>query len=287
MRSEPAEAAPNGKVAYSALVAAPGGEVSGASIDWAFCTMPKPLADLGDVAVPCFVLAADYLVPLGVGPAAAGKIPGNACHQFGPDGPESAPGQPPGRPVDPDGTGGYYQPVRLIWPNGGDYLLAAGVTRLGCGLAGATTETLAAFKTAYVPNTNPSISRLTAAAALVHPDKNLNPGGVLGAAVGRGKSLELHVFWPTCDTPPCAGAEPYAFYDPAARALGTRREAMLASWFATGGTFASDRTGPSESGLDAANTWIAPDDAGDVTMWIVLRDDRGGSAWQRYRFHVE
>ncbi len=272
MRSDPAEAAPNGKVAYAALAIDPSGEIA-PPIDWAFCTKPKPLADLGDVAIDCFVLQADHLVPLGVGAVAAGKIPGSACHQFGPDGPQAAPGEPPGRPIDPDLSGGYYQPVRLLAPEGDGYLLAAGATRIGCGLAGATSEALQAFKQAYRANQNPSIDAVTADGRTLAPE-----GPPLEVAAGA--ELHLAARWPECPAAPCAGAEPYAHYDPIARTVGARTESMLVSWFATAGSFASDRSGETAP-RTSENTFTAP--AGDVTLWLVLRDDRGGTAWHRYR----
>ena len=39
------------------------------------------------------------------------------------------------------------------------------------------------------------------------------------------------------------------------------------------------------SGVRAEET-PAPDTSGDVALWVVLRDDRGGTAWQRHRVRV-
>jgi hypothetical protein len=33
--------------------------------------------------------------------------------------------------------------------------------------------------------------------------------------------------------------------------------------------------------------WIAPTTAGEVKLWVVVRDDRGGSSWEEYRVNVE
>src|SRR6478609_3422170 len=152
VRADPAEARPGQTSTYTALVVDEKGERTDAPIDWAFCGEPKPQADLNDVATACFVLQADYLTPLGTGLHASGAVPVNACRQFGPDVPESMPGDPPGRPTDPDSSGGFYQPVRLILPNGGEFVLAAGEQRITCGLPGATSETFKAFQQGYRPN---------------------------------------------------------------------------------------------------------------------------------------
>ena len=72
------------------------------------------------------------------------------------------------------------------------------------------------------------------------------------------------------------------------RRLQIRREAIRVSWFATAGKFDVDRTDRSADDTTAtsSNTWTPPAHAGDVHLWIVLRDDRGGSGWQSYRISV-
>jgi hypothetical protein len=297
---------------HHALLVDEHGEREDAAIDWAYCSEPKPQGELNDVATGCFVLTADYLSPLGVGLGVKGTLPANACRQFGPDVPESKPGEPAGRPADPDTTGGYYQPIRLILPNGGAYLLAAGETRLTCGLSGATSEALLAFKSAYRSNENPVIEGV---ALLGTGDQALAPddGSAAPLAVAAGKAVRLRVSWPDCpakascgdgicspgeDAASCAadckaphgcgGAERFVYYDPGSQALSPRREAMAVSWFSTAGSFASDRTGQDEAAArrNADNTWTAPARAGEVVLWVVLRDSRGGVTWKRYRLAV-
>src|SRR5882672_4342413 len=94
-----------------------------------------------------------------------------ACKQFGPDVPMVMPGQTPGRPVDPDPTGGYYQPVRLIAPEEGVDIVGLGETRLACGLAGASPDLLEAFQGRYHANINPAVESLSAVGgASLHTD---------------------------------------------------------------------------------------------------------------------
>src|SRR5206468_1568139 len=75
-----------------------------------------------------------------------------------------------------------------------------------------------------------------------------------------------------------ADSERYVTFDLASQSLADRREAMRVSWFATGGTFDTDRTGRAEEDLATVteNTWTAPSSAAKVHVWIVLRDSRGG-----------
>lgn len=303
VRSEPAEAAAGAAISYRALVADPSGTLAGAAIDWAFCTLPRPVAEANDVAIACFRRSADWILPLGVGEAVAGKLPLNGCRQFGPDVPEGKPGEPAGRPTDPDATGGFYQPVRLILGDSdADYVLALGQTRLVCGLPGATREVLEDFRARYRTNENPTL----ASVEVVH-------GGAADALTGSdasaptrlapGERVLLRATWPTCPvtatcgdavcspdesaascaddcTAPrgCEGAESYVAYDVATRSVGPRREAMRVSWLSSAGAFDDDRSG--RAGDDLATSvevaFTAPEAPGRVPVWVVLRDERGG-----------
>jgi hypothetical protein len=289
VRAEPPEAAPGAAVGYTALLVDGSGERADVPLDWAFCNKQKAQSDLDDVDALCFVPAADYLAPLGAGAAVSGKLPLTACSLFGPDVPPAQAGMLPGRPVDPDLTGGFYQPVRLLFALAADdYLLAAGESRLVCGLPGATPETTADFKARYRVNQSPAPAKVTAGEedTTLAPDDGTSPA----FAVKAGSALPLTASWPVCPADAaCAGAEPYVAYDPVTRAVVARREAMTVSWFATAGSFATDRSGRGEEdeGTTAANTWTAPAQAGPARMWVVLRDSRGGVSWQRYRLEVQ
>jgi len=304
----PAEAKPGTMVAYSALLVDGTGERPdlAAGIHWAFCNQPKPLSDLDDVTAACFTLDSEsFLTDLGQGPTATGALPLQACSLFGPDAPPSMAGMPAGRPADPDPSGGYYQPVRLILQAAGQLVLAAEESRITCGLPGATSTTLASFTSEYQPNTNPTITSVVAVDA--------QTGSPL-ASVAAGQTVTLRTSWPACapGMTSCGGAEAYALYDEQSQTVTPRCEAMTVSWFATTGTFAVDRSSPDagaggglqvlDGGVDggapgavvaacdgatfADGQWTAPTTPGTALVWAVLRDDRGGVAWQRYSIDV-
>ena len=262
VRIEAPEVAPGGTVETIALWADPTTTaVAEAPLEWAFCTRRKGFSEPGPVASACLAPQSEDLVVYGAGTEATGTVPANACRQFGPDAPDAVAGEPPGRPVDPDGTGGFYQPLRVRH----DDAYALGQVRLRCGLPGATPAQATAFRDGYIPNANPAIDAVE-----------------LPSTVRAGEVVELTVAWKACEDAPCTGSEPYLWFDPSRRELATRREAMRVSWFATAGAFETGHAGRSEAEADqafATGTWTAPTEAGDVQLWIVLRDDRGGVTW--------
>jgi hypothetical protein len=278
-RGTPAEAAPGDDAKFEALVVGPQGTLLSGPIDWAFCTAPKPLSEQDDVSPSdCFVLNGPDIAPLGVGPSVAAKVPDNACRQFGPDVPETKNGEPPGRPADPDASGGYYQPVRLIMPSAdADYVLALHEQRIRCGLAGAPPEVAAELKKTYIANTNPALGELRVNGTVNPRDDGMTPPMTLAV----GSKITLDVAIPTCKVgEACGGVEVYPRYNPITRTLEPRAEVLQIGWFATDGTFDADRTASLENGFQL------PSSAGDIHLWIVARDDRGGADYAAYRINV-
>ena len=212
----------------------------------------------------------------------SGALPSGGCDLFGPN------GMPPGRPVDPDPTGGYYQPVRLILQADGQTVLGAVGSRILCGLPGATSVTSSQFAQDYQANMNPAKPSVGAVAASGSVTPLPPDDGEPGLTVKAGSTVKLQASWPPCPTSPCGGAETYVYYDTGTQALSMQREAMTVSWFATGGSFVSDLTGRAsdDEGTTTDNTWTAPATGGAVLVWVVLRDDRGGVSWERYRLDV-
>jgi hypothetical protein len=108
--------------------------------------------------------------------------------------------------------------------------------------------------------------------------------------VSAGQSLSLEVAWPACPSVPaaCGGAEAYVYVDPTSKQIASGRESVVASWYATAGTFDLDRVG--RDGTDTATTvdngWTAPTSPGPVHLWVVLRDARGGVGWGSYTLMV-
>jgi hypothetical protein len=310
VRADPGEAPEKGALHFSALVAGAGGRLS-LPIEWDFCNAREPLAELGPVSSQCLQATGDWFSPVGVGTDVASTMPTGACSRFGPNVPQATGTQPPGRPVDPDGTGGYYQPVRLVMNGATGPLVGLAETRISCDIP-ASPDQLVIFKQHYVANTNPKVDSLTAGStALVTDDSGQSN------AVAAGQALALQAAWAACPRPtgvcgdqycdlsetptscpadcmnpaPCTGAETYVNLDLASSQLVTQREGMEVAWFATAGSFDNDRTGtaPDDPTPFTTNTWRAPSPAaagGRVYLWVVLRDDRGGVGWAEYALDV-
>jgi hypothetical protein len=311
VQAEPAEAAPREQVTLTALYARGDGEVDTSSLDWAFCLQRKSLAELGPVAPACLVQESADLTPLGAGEVVSGSVPEDACRLFGPDRPRPMGDEPVGRAVDPDPTGGFYQPLRLYDPTTSHY--ATFEERVSCSLPGVTQGEFASWNRRYRRNQNPAVDALSVPAS----DATIAPAADDQAAysVKAGETLTLRASWPECgdgsacedgicgfdetvmscaaDCKPsrgCGGAEHYLYYDLDQHSFVERREGMRVAWFATAGSFRDARTGREESDAGSSfsdNEWTAPSQSGEVRLWIVLRDDRGGVAWQSYRLVVE
>jgi hypothetical protein len=295
---------------YRALLVSGAGTVEQANLEWAFCTRPKPLTELNDVSIACFQNDPSFIVPIGNGPEAAAAVPENTCRQFGPDVPEDQ----SFRPADPDVTGGYYQPLRVLFRPQPDQLVPTiAKVRIRCGLPGASQEQTARYNRSYHLNTNPRIDAVTA----------LLPGGpqVLGDVgatprpaplpLSPGQTITLSVAWPACPVQDvcgdgvcgptetketgdgqcdsdckveqgCGGAERFLAFSLETRSLDEVREIMRVSWFATSGTFRDDRTGREAGDLatTSENDYTAPTALGTYPLWIVLRDSRGGVTWR-------
>lgn len=260
VRLDPPEAKPGDLVTASLLVASPEGTAQ-ASASWAFCATPRLLTENGAVSAACL---ANGVLPVGdaLGPITA-PLPAKACFDFGPE-IQSA----EQRPRDPDVTGGYFAPLRArVSLAGAAVVTAFGFPRIECNLVNASSDAAALFAMTYVPNQNPSLAPLEARLA----------GGesISLDAVPRGAAILLRASWSAED------AESYAFFDVGQQRMVTRRESMRVSWFATAGDFDKDRTGRTETEQETTtdNTWTAPDEASVTHIWLVLRDARGGIAF--------
>jgi hypothetical protein len=68
------------------------------------------------------------------------------------------------------------------------------------------------------------------------------------------------------------------------------REELVASWFATAGEFEEEQTAVQLS-KTITNEFTAPERAGalgkDVTLFVVVRDQRGGVGWSRLAVHLQ
>ncbi len=277
VRATPAEAKPGTKVTFEALVGSRDGTLH-PTLAWSFCLAPKPLTQDNVVDDRC-VLGGDLaatsdagggageasdasaLTDAGVGATVAAKLPSKGCEIYGP-----AVGAMGLRPRDPDATGGYYQPLLAALPGQTGTIELA---RIHCDLANASADAVSAFTKAYRDNDNPSLLPLTARLG------DASGPVVSLTAVPRGARVTLQASWPP------ASAQTFAYYDPSAQAVTSQRESLQVAWYATAGTLDTESTGraSSDPATTSDNGWTAPDAAGAVHLWVVLRDSRGGVDW--------
>jgi hypothetical protein len=295
IRAEPAEAKPNEVVTLSALVVDPDPLAAPGPARFALCVDRKPLTELGPVSPACLEDPSNHpspaLISLGTGEGVTATIPNDACRLFGPSRPEPKEGEAAGRPVDPDATGGYYEPVTARVDSAGD--LAVGSIRLRCPLPEVTQAQSIEFATRYHANKTPELTHLELLRN-GEPER-LEPDSVFSeptAVLAPRERITLRANWDECAGEPgvtgCAGAESYVWFDPDARIIAERRESIRISWFATAGTFQSERSGRDETELESSseNDWTAPDVASLVRLWVVIRDARGGQSFRSYLFEV-
>jgi hypothetical protein len=256
--AEPPEVRPGSDVMLTALAGGPDGALEAVPA-WSLCAAPKPPTEDNAVADGCL---ADQVVALGSSATITATVPTDACRTFGPDVASTG-----FRPRDPDPTGGYYQPVRADL----EALEAAfGFARITCNLANAPGDVAQAYRTMYVANANPTLDPLAI------------DGAPAPATVPANTAVTLVASWPS------TAVESFFYFDPDTQRLVTRREAMRLSWFATGGTLAVDASAVAETDdtTSVTTTWHTPA-AGPATLWIVLRDSRGGLATQTIALTVQ
>ena len=314
VQAVPPEAALGGAFAMTALYVGPGGPADASSIDWATCALQNPLGDPDPINPACFVASSPALSPLGTGGSVEATIPQNACELFGPESPPPMPGQPSARPTDPDTTGGFYLPIRV---ETGAAQWSAALERIACQPSGVVQSVFTAFTNGYQPNANPLVSRLAFVDSGGHateiPEDGEGSSTTVAASVAPGSRSSLEVEWPSCPaiavcgdgicsagetasacpkdctTPKgCGGAEAYLSIDPTSKQLTTQRESIVASFYASGGSFDVDRVGRDGADLttNVVNGWTAPSSPGPVHLWVVLRDARGGVGWGSYTITV-
>ncbi len=66
-------------------------------------------------------------------------------------------------------------------------------------------------------------------------------------------------------------------------------ESIRQSLLMSRGSFEIEQTGreADEPSTENTNTWLAPTEPGPVTLWLVIRDSRGGASWETYYVEVE
>ena len=279
VQSEPAEAKPGDAVQLHALYT-DGTTTASAPLRWDLCIARRALAEPTELGKACLDGAPGALVSLPSGPGTSGAVPADACRLFGPERPlATVAGEPAGRPSDPDVTGGYFLPGIVHAPAADDAIFQI---RIACGLSGATQDVVADYQRRYAPNRNPVVSEIT----VTHADgRSESPaeGGVVEATANE--QLGVRAAWTACGDEPCTGSELYPVFDPSARVLVNHRESIVVSWLATRGPFADTRSSRDENdpATDVSTRFTATSTA---TIWVVLRDARGGTGMRSFTVHV-
>jgi hypothetical protein len=133
------------------------------------------------------------------------------------------------------------------------------------------------------PNRNPELLPLRYSIMEDDPEpKELMPCGADGRCTPLRVSRQQQV-WLTGGARP-GSAEMYVPDDESGQA--SRTEVLRFSWFSTDGEFSEERTGEKKPQTRWKNEgdFAAPPEVKTVTLWLVLQDDRGGAAWDRYEF---
>jgi hypothetical protein len=313
IQAEPAEAAPGESVQLTAVVATPAPEGDLPMLDWGLCIARKPLTELGPVNPVCVQapeLAPEAIIALGTGDSVTATVPMDACRLFGPSLPEPMNGEPAGRPVDPDPTGGFYQPVAVTLPD--TRVTSLGAVRVFCPPSGLDQAQFSAFNKNYRQNENPVLDQVGLLAD--SGEVQALPAAPDTVTVAPGAALHFQASWAECPSAAqcgdgvcgagedkngcpddcttfkgCTGAESYAWFNPDSRSLETRHESIRVSWFATAGRFEHAVTGRDENEFASATTedaWKAPSEPGLMRIWLVIRDARGGQSARSYLIQV-
>jgi hypothetical protein len=268
VEANPPEGLPGDAVTLQLTTGGPEGSLT-VPAAFGFCTSPRPLVEANVVSSDCLGPSAAVTSIATQVVSASTTLPTNACLQFGPDTPPQKPGEPPFRPRDPDVSGGYYQPVKVLLDDG---LEGIALVRIRCNLPGASAERAVEFGQRYTNNQNPVLTGFDVRLEGVVLDPHSVPAN---------SKVTLHAEWAE------RSAEPYVVHDRSNDALVDHREALRVSWFTTAGVIPVVATGRGEADLATftETTWDTGA-AGSGVLWAVLRDSRGGSSVQSFAFTV-
>lgn len=311
--SNPAETQGKKPAKLTALVAVPEGE-SAPDVDWTLCLSRKPLTELGPVNPACLQPddGSGAVASLGRGESVDTALDQDVCKLFGPLRPSAMAGEPAGRPVDPDVTGGFYQPVVASL----DGVPALGAIRIDCDPANLNRDDALSFRAQYRANENPKVSALSLTSAGGEPVTLAEDADSL-TEVRAGSVVSFRAAWDDCPTEStcgdglcmanedsancaedcsagtahgCTGAESYVWYNRETYRIEPRREGITVAWYASKGSFELEQTGLDEeqarSGRSTSNSWRPGSAVGPATVWVVVRDSRGGVSWRVQHFTI-
>ena len=222
---------------------------SAPTITWDACLLPPPPATGQAVNQDCVTLPAGdpSLVHFGDGVSVTATMPMLSPSMIGP----------------PDQTNGFYLPVRVRLDADGASLVAFYSLRIFLGAL-----------TPNAPNRNPSLTGIftvpsaDAGAAEDVPLDEANP-----PTVHDGDQIDLRALV-TPDS-----QEAYVVFDGDPRTTPPRMvtETVRISWFATAGEFSNDTTGVDKPDTTLKLDKHQPPSGATIDLWVVARDERGGS----------
>jgi hypothetical protein len=179
--------------------------------------------------------------------------------------------------------------------------------RLDCDLANADRDQALSYRQQYRINENP---RLSSVASVTGQDLEPLPTDEAAPLQLRTQQLRLRAGWDECSSESrcgdglctafedqtscpadcsgtlrgCTGAEPYVWYDRERKHVEPRREGISVAWYASRGHFENEQTGLDEAQAASENfsenTYFPGPTPGPATLWLVVRDTRGGQSWE-------
>ena len=247
VEAAPPDLAPGQSTTLTATAVNPAG--SAPTITWDACLLPPPPATGQAVNQDCIALPEGdpLLVPFGQGASVPATMPMLSPSMVGL----------------PDQTNGVYLPVRVKLDADGGSLVAFYQLRIYLGAL-----------TPNAPNQNPSLTGIflvpeaDAGAAEQIPLDDTNPTPVQ-------ENYQLHLR--ALVTP--ESQEPYVVFDGDPRTTPPRMvtETVRISWYATAGRFSDDVTGVDKPDTTLILDKHLPPSGTTIDLWVVARDERGGS----------
>jgi hypothetical protein len=247
VKAEPADVASGEMVTLSATTANPGG--SAPTVQWDACLLPPPPGTGQSVNQDCIDLeGGDALVPFGTGDTVVATMPPVSLSMLGL----------------PDQTNGFYLPVRVR--------LAADDKRL------VGFYSLRIFLGPLSPNPRNQNPALTGIFVVPSADAGADMQTALDETmppeIHRGEQIALRALV----TP--ESTETYLVYDGDPRTTEPRAvtEQIRVAWYTTAGTFSNNVTGNEKPDTTLTMDEHVPEASGTVVdLWVVARDERGGS----------
>jgi len=246
VKAEPPDVAPGQATMLTATAVNPTG--SAPTITWDACLLPPPPATGEAVNQDCIALAEGdpSLLPFGQGDSVAATMPMVSPSNIGL----------------PDQTNGFYLPVRLRLDADGSSLVAFFQLRIFFGIPSPT------------PNHNPSLTGIfTVPEADAGADEASPLDPTTPAPVHENYQLHLRALL-TPDS-----QEAYTVYDGDPRTTPPRSvtETVRISWYTTAGRFTNDVTGVDKPDTTLILDKHLPASGTPIDLWVVARDERGGS----------